>query len=85
MVRFSYFTNRIVLSVDAILRSTEAGLDLKKYYEKRNKFLPEQRKLLIKIIVDHLIDLKTKISGKQIGELADEIPILFPREGKVNA
>lgn len=85
--KFNFFyksEENSALSVDLILEKTEEGVDLRKYYEKQKKFLPEHRKLLIKLVVDHLATFKKRVSNNKIGDLAWQISVVFPTEQKVS-
>ncbi len=66
-----------------ILSKSEEGTGLVKYYENKKKLLPEQRKLLVKLIVDHLvIASKKRVPNSHIGDISRQIAIVFSTENK---
>lgn len=72
------------MNVNLIMERTEEGIDIIQFYKNRKKLMPEQRKLLVKLIVDYLMTFKSKQSNKKIGELSKQIAMIFPTEEKVN-
>lgn len=69
--------------MNRILSGTEEGIDLTAYYETRKKFMREQRKLLVKLIVNYLVSLKKRASKTQINDISRQISVIFPTEDKV--
>lgn len=70
-------------NLNEVLKKNDDGIELINYYAQRKKFMPKHRKILVKLIVDHLVSLKYKTGCKKIGDISNQISLVFLNEDKV--
>lgn len=66
------------------LKKNETGVTLKAVYEKVKNFTHEERLELVRIISDHLVAVKYKMSIEVFQEISNQIAMVFVKEETVN-
>lgn len=66
------------------LKETPDGQIIIKYYNSKKKFLPKQRKMLVKLVLDKMFSMKNKFSVNERYEIARQISLVFLTELSVS-